>query len=501
MLKTKYGYFYFIIGLILSTMIMFDAFSQKKTELIRKLKFANSWYEGDCKLLNKQLDNYLNNLTPSAKHIFAIITPHAGYLYSGAIAGNAYATIAKLKPKRIFLLGPSHYVGFEGVMLPQYNSFATPCGHMEIDQNVIKELKKNKLFQISNEIHANEHSLEIQLPFIYKLFPDAKLIPLIVGTIPNEDILSQISLILKKNINESDLIIISSDFTHYGPRYDYIPFTENINTNLQKLDMKAYDSISKIDAHQFLNFQTTTKDTICGMYPIAILLKLLPKDAQAHLIKYTTSNEVIHEESHNCVSYMAINFTVPDKVNSNSDIFMQKNYLLNLAKETLTDFVTKNSIKKIDAQKLPIDLKDDKGVFVTLYKIDDNGEKNLRGCIGNIFPVKPLYQAIIDNTILAASRDNRFLPVTANELAKIKIEINILTKPKPVNSFNDIKLGVDGIILNKDDATAVFLPEVATEYNWTLSQTLTQLSIKAGLDASAWQKNCKFSVFQSVVLK
>ncbi len=180
MLKTKYGYFYFIIGLILSTMIMFDAFSQKKTELIRKLKFANSWYEGDCKLLNKQLDNYLNNLTPSAKHIFAIITPHAGYLYSGAIAGNAYATIAKLKPKRIFLLGPSHYVGFEGVMLPQYNSFATPCGHMEIDQNVIKELKKNKLFQISNEIHANEHSLEIQLPFIYKLFPDAKLIPLIL---------------------------------------------------------------------------------------------------------------------------------------------------------------------------------------------------------------------------------------------------------------------------------------------------------------------------------
>ena len=142
-------------------------------------------------------------------------------------------------------------------------------------------------------------------------------------------------------------------------------------------------------------------------------------------------------------------------------------------------------------------------VFLLLYtnwvrpNSTDRSHKELRGCIGYIWPVKHLFQAVLDNTIGACSRDYRFVPVTANELKDIQIDINVLTAPQRVSSYKDIVVGKDGVVMYKDGKQAVFLPSVATEFGWDLNELLTQLSLKAGCGADGWKQSARFDVFQS----
>jgi uncharacterized protein (TIGR00296 family) len=145
-----------------------------------------------------------------------------------------------------------------------------------------------------------------------------------------------------------------------------------------------------------------------------------------------------------------------------------------------------------------------RGVFVTLFKRSEKNMqsarkdgRNLRGCIGYIMPIKPLLQAVCDNAVSAASRDPRFSPVTKDELPDLQIEISVLTPPHPVKTWQEIKLGEDGMIMHKGELQAVFLPSVATEFGWNLEQTLTQLSIKAGAGPDDWRQGATFDVFQA----
>ncbi len=143
------------------------------------------------------------------------------------------------------------------------------------------------------------------------------------------------------------------------------------------------------------------------------------------------------------------------------------------------------------------------GVFVTLYqraRPGRNEEHRLRGCIGYILPVQPLYQAVIANTVAACSRDPRFEAVTSEELEDLEIEVSVLTHPQTIESAEQIRLGVDGIILHIGQRQSVFLPKVATEYGWTIEETMAQLSSKAGLDRAAWKRNSRLEVFQAEVL-
>lgn len=172
----------------------------------------------------------------------------------------------------------------------------------------------------------------------------------------------------------------------------------------------------------------------------------------------------------------------------------EKKFLLKIARETVESYVKENKIPEF---KIPFDtLKSNAGAFVTLNK-----NHHLRGCIGSIAPIKPLYQTVIDNAINACSKDYRFQPVTPVELKNIKIEITVLSPPVPVDSYKDIKIGKHGIILKKGFNQAVFLPQVATEQGWDLATTLTHLSTKAGLAGDGWKKDTSFEVFTGIILK
>jgi len=171
-------------------------------------------------------------------------------------------------------------------------------------------------------------------------------------------------------------------------------------------------------------------------------------------------------------------------------------FLLSLARETLR--------RHLNGQPLPDPVKEGKslsellrkefGVFVTLKR---HGE--LRGCIGSIFPVEPLYQGVIRNAVNAAVHDPRFYPMTADEEPLVEIEISVLTTPEEVSGPEDIVVGRDGVVLTKGPAKAVFLPQVAPEQGWDLDTMLTHLSLKAGLSGNAWKSGASFQVFQAHV--
>lgn len=483
----------------------------------RPLKFAGTWYDNNSKRLSAQIEGFVEQARPEVesvlggkkKHVLAIIAPHAGYMFSGRTAAAGYLAASRAGVKRVFLLGPSHYQSFHGVALAPAKSFATVFGDLDLDSEVVEDLSHSVLFQMRPDVHAQEHSLELQLAFIRKVLGKVKIVPLLLGRVDDAAEAAFLGNKIGEHLGDGDLVVVSSDFTHFGPRYDYMPFKDRFPERVKALDFEALSHLTDPDLGGFFSFFKKTDDTICGVYAIATLLAMLPPQSEGVLLDYRTSREHLAEDDENSVSYMAVAFVSDggwtrarsEKHSAAASPLgdEEKEFLLSLARRTLESFVLsgRETAPDLGDFKLTEKLRSPHGAFVTLYK-RHHKERELRGCIGYILPIKPLYQAVIDNAVGAASRDFRFPAVTAEELQDIEIDINVLTPPHKVAGYKDIRIGVDGILLTVSGRQAVFLPSVAVEYGWTLEETLDQLALKAGLSRGAWKNSgAKFEVFQS----
>lgn len=489
--------------------------------LRRPTLYAGSWYEADQSKLSLQLNQYIdsaahdvgiNSADIKSEPLLAVIAPHAGYIFSGRTAAYSYELAKGRGIKRIFLLGPSHHVSLFGAALPTASKFATPLGDLEVDTDTIEQLASYPMFSTNAEVHTVEHSLELQLPFIKQIFGAAKIVPIVIGQLADESEIRLVAEILKGYVTEHDLVVVSSDFTHYGPRFEYVPFTENVRQNIDQLDMEAFKHLANADVSQLIEFVRRTRATICGIYPCAVLRAMLPVNSHTTLLNYTTSQDAMPDDADHSVSYLAVAFSgaswpanpgsrkpVNEVINLDST---EKNALLTIARKTIAEWTTSRNV--LDPAKLDVALtarlKEPFGAFVTLYNRNHKRSdgRELRGCIGSIWPTRPLYKTVMDNALGASSRDPRFDPITASELNDLIIEISVLTPPRRVASFKDIIIGTDGVILSKGNKQSVFLPQVATEYGWDLDETLKQLCIKAGLNENEWRSDAKFDVFQSL---
>lgn len=508
----------------------------------RSLRFAGSWYEAEPVKLSRQIEGFLaiagekeSKIPVPQGQVLAVVAPHAGYMYSGKTAACSYLAASKSamsgpKIKRVFLLGPSHYKGFHGAALTLDKSFQTVLGELSVDTEVVEELRQNILFQEATKAHQQEHSLELQLAFIKACFGDVKIVPVLVGQLDDSFEARFIARELRQHLEDGDLVVVSSDFTHFGPRFEYEPFPfesgGRFKEKLKALDMEALRYLERNDLEGFMQFYKRTDDTICGVYALSVLLALLPEDSRGYLLDYKTSRDVLAREDESdpdrpvaddphSVSYMAIEFRSPESSwNKLRETALEpepltkdeRKNLLKLARTTLDIFVRTGKTPELaeltEAHGIVLSerLKLPHGVFVTLHK-SEKGERSLRGCIGYIFPVKPLYQGVIENTISAASRDPRFLPVAPSELKSLEVEVSVLTPPHKIARYEDIKIGEDGILLKCRGRQAVFLPCVATEYGWGLEETLKQLSLKAGLSEDAYKGDAKFEVFRSEMIE
>lgn len=475
----------------------------KQTKVVLRSTLSGSWYPADAKILSEQINGFFEKAdVEPANNVIAFILPHAGYQYSGRTAVLGLKTAAK-QYKRVIVIGPSHRVPMEEVLsVPRATHYETPLGQVPLDVEFINKLLEHPVFQNIPQADEYEHSTQIEVLLLQCAQKDFKLVPIVAGSCSEETIM-QVAAILKSLIDDDTLVIASSDFTHYGPNYGYIPFRENIPEQLRQLDIGAFEYISKLDGKGFLEYERKTGATICGSVPIAILLSMLDKTTEVKLIKYSTSGELTGDFS-NSVSYFSIAFS--GKWGHSSVVKPQvgicdlgeedKKQLLVLARKSLVYFL--HNRKTPDVSELNITVSDamkrQRAAFVTLEE-----NSRLRGCIGDIFPRQPLYKAVISNAINAGVHDSRFLPVTEAECGKITIEISALTAPKPIASPDEIRIGVDGVVLKKNGYGAVFLPQVAPEQGWDVNQMLTQLSLKAGLPPDAWKEGASFLVFQADV--
>ncbi|MHC4862029.1 MAG: AmmeMemoRadiSam system protein A, partial [Planctomycetota bacterium] len=339
------------------------------------------------------------------------------------------------------------------------------------------------------------HSAEIQLPFLQQTVPDLYVVPMLVAVPPGYA--HAVAAALRQELKAGDLVIASSDNTHYGASFDYRPFPcdENVVKNLERLDMGSVEHVLSLDLRGFADYKRRTDITICGFSPICVLLALLPEGTKAKLVGYDTSGRVSDDYS-TSVSYVSIAFTGPDWGGELDR--KEEEFALRLARESLTRWVRKG--ERFDpvaaGWEIPEPFKVESGVFVTFKKHGD-----LRGCIGDILPSRARWEAIVARTISSASEDRRFTPVTEGEIDEITIEISVLTPPRPVASAEEIQLGRHGILLFHDGKMrAVYLPQVAPEQGWSLEETLTHLSRKGGLAPGAWRtERAGFQVFEAEV--
>jgi AmmeMemoRadiSam system protein B/AmmeMemoRadiSam system protein A len=485
-----------VVPLQIFILLLFPSNTLLDAAVSREPAVAGRFYSGTEEALLKSVETLLQKVPESegASKIAALVSPHAGYTYSGQTAAYGYNALKGETFQRVILLGPSHYAAFRGLSIPDVDSYRTPLGEVLLDQEACKNLKKHPLINSHPSAHRQEHSLEVQLPFLQTVLHDFKIVPVVIGHLEEEDY-PVLAKVISSRADENTLIIASSDFTHYGPRYDYLPFEEEVPENLSRLDRGALHEILEVDRSGFLAYKNRTKDTICGFRPIALLLEVLSMKGvrQGKLLHYTTSGAVTGDFA-NSVSYASILFSREEQTMYLTE--EEKKILLRLARTSLNAYVReqKNLSSAPEGIKLTELLKKPAGVFVTLEK-----KEELRGCIGYIEPIRPLYQAVMENAVSACSRDYRFMPVQEKELSQIEIEISVLTPRQEIAGPDGFIPGKHGIVFEKRGKRAVFLPQVATEQGWGREKTLQHLSRKAGLPPDAWKEGGQFWVFTAEV--
>ncbi len=485
-----------ILAILMFMSIETDTDSQHIT---RNPAVAGTFYPASKTSLENTIESYYENVgddTLKGEEVLAIIVPHAGYTYSGQTAAFAYKDIAD--KKTILLLAPSHHIYFHGASIANVTHYKTPLGEIKLSTKtgtIREDLEKASLLYKEKDPHKKEHAIEVQLPFLQVSLTDFEIIPILIGSATDYTDIKKIADILKKQIDESTLIVVSSDFTHYGPRYSYVPFTENIQKSIEGLDYDALEYIEYEESEGFYNYIHESSATICGSIPITILLEIIRgRELKGKLMHYDTSGRITGDYT-NSVSYVSYVFYKDNTLNKE-----EQKYLTTLARNTLESYLKDKKLQEINKGRLSERLTQKSGCFVTLTK-----DSQLRGCIGHIFPQKPLYQCIIDNSIGAAVRDSRFTPVTYDELDDIHIEVSVLSAPEVLEFASSEELLdklrplEDGVVISYGLHKSTYLPQVWEQLPDKV-EFLTSLCKKGGASGDCWKKeNVKIETYQAQV--
>ncbi|MBW2994818.1 AmmeMemoRadiSam system protein B [Candidatus Woesearchaeota archaeon] len=272
--------------------------------MIRTPVVAGQFYEQDFSALSKQIEDcFKKPIKKRTKHLNAIIAPHAGYPFSGPTAAYAYKEIGEsIFPDVFVILGLSHRGDETSV---SYADWETPLGVLKNDTAFSKALK----IPNNEKAHSFEHSIEVQLPFLQYANKDKlkeiRICPIIVNDNGIAEKIKKTALEQQKKI----IVIASSDFTHYGPNFDYMPFVSNVKDNMHKLDNQAIQHILKLDIKAFQDYLDKTQATICGAKPIIALMEYMKLIGMksSKLLHYTTSGDILNDFT-NSVGYASIAF-------------------------------------------------------------------------------------------------------------------------------------------------------------------------------------------------
>jgi AmmeMemoRadiSam system protein B/AmmeMemoRadiSam system protein A len=463
------------------------------SEEIRKAAVAGSFYTSNNEALEEEIDGLLAKSKEASLpgKTRVLIVPHAGLQYSGGIAAAGFAQLHEKDYERVILLGSSHTANFKYIAVDDQKYWETPLGKVEVDEGLVDTLANGTSIRIDRGVHESEHSLEMELIFLQRVLTDFKIVPIVTGQLDKEHI-GLLAQKLAYNFDDETLLVVSSDLSHY-PNYETANAVDNqlINSILTGRRDVFDEKISEVKNKGYQNLATSA----CGQDAIRVALEisnLLAID-KFEKIEYGNSGDFTDNKDR-VVGYASIS-GYSEKLASylpRLDDTAQRE-ALEIAREALESYLSAGKMPDVkprsDVLNQPL------GVFVTLMK---NG--NLRGCIGEFEPVRPLYEVIQDTAISGATKDRRFAPVLYNELQDIEIELSVMTPRKKLDSWQQIRLGRDGVVIQKSTKAGTFLPQVARDNNWGLEEFLGHLcSQKAGLPTECYRDD-NVNIFSFEVL-
>ncbi len=477
-----------------------------KEEDVRQPAVAGTFYPDNPTELKNKINNFLSSANDQMRNdqmVNILIVPHAGYDYSGSVAADGFKQI-KSNYDTVILLGASHQTYFKGAVIDENTAWETPLGNVDINLTTAQKIvDSSPNFKFNSQAHAQEHSLEVQLPFLQTVLDDFKIVPILFGESTNEDI-NKLASTIHENLTPNTLLVISTDLSHY-PSYDIANSVDErtisaiLTGDPEKFEQKVNEQLSQ----NYPNLDTCAcaeKAVKTGMIVAENIVEDNLRGSEGssevgdwQLIKYANSGDIIGEKSQ-VVGYAALTFSQRNSNLQSSNVQNglkknEKDKLLEIARETLETYINTGKKPNVEITEPRLresnsPLQEKLGVFVTLRKNDQ-----LRGCMGKFEPTTPLWQTVIDRTISAATKDPRFQPVKSEEIEDIEIEISVLSKPEPIDSWKNIELGKHGVIVEKGNRGGTYLPQVGTEQDWkNVEEFLSHLCAnKAGLPIDCYK--------------
>jgi AmmeMemoRadiSam system protein B/AmmeMemoRadiSam system protein A len=480
------------------------------SQTVRAPAVAGQFYTADPAALRKEITGYLDAAKPPAigDETIAIVSPHAGYPYSGHVAAWGYKLVAGRSYDAVVVISPSHTEYFPYASVFPGAAYRTPLGEVPVDAALARLVaSKGDLVRLDMKGHENrpnrqnEHALEVQLPFLQVALGHFKLVPIVMGD-QSRPVVEALGAALGDALRGTHVLIVaSSDLSHFHD-----------DATARKLDGEFQKRLALFDPDALLSALASDEVEACGGGPIAaaeIAAKTLGATTCV-VLAYANSGDVTGDRDRvvGYVSAAMIKESAGSKTGSKSRgasadphasspdphapkaassraggalTREDKIYLLTLARKTI-EAECRGATPSIAPSTSPI-MKEPRGAFVTLKK---NGQ--LRGCIGYIEAVKPLAETIEEMAKAAAFNDWRFNPVKAEEVPGLEIEISVLSPLSEVRDPSTIVVGRDGLIVSRGSNRGVLLPQVPTEWGWDRETFLEQTCAKAGLPPNAWKE-------------
>ena len=476
---------------------MMTSCNEQKTPVVRPATQANRFYTGNPEELSQEVDSFLalHSSRTTYQNVAALIVPHAGYYFSGNVAASAYMTLNPKKSyKRIFLLGPSHHEWLNGASVnSKVDYYATPLGNVKVDRETAQQLiDADSVFSYKAAAHAQEHCLEVQLPFLQRRLDEVPpIVPIIIST-NDYSKLKRMAEMLRPYFTDDNLFIISSDFSHY-PSYE----------DAYEVDTKTGKAIETGDVEQLIATIENNADSgkrnlatsACGEFPIITLMLMLNHNYEIKHLMYQNSGDIDNHDHSRVVGYHAFAFL--SKQISETEFTLtdaDKKQLKEIALQSIKDSLDSKPIARPTLHSQLSILNSKCGAFVSLHKYG-----RLRGCIGHFGEDYPLHEIVAEMARAAAFEDPRFTPVTREELDDIDIEISVLTPMRRIQSIDEFELHRHGIYIRKGFRSGTFLPQVADEVNWTKEEFIGHCSQdKAGLGWDGW-RDAELYVYEAIV--
>jgi AmmeMemoRadiSam system protein B/AmmeMemoRadiSam system protein A len=451
---------------------------------------AGAWYPGDPDELAAMVGGFLEGVTPVDGEPIAIVVPHAGYIYSGLVAAHGFKQLEGYEYDVAIIIATDHQLPFsKPISIWAVGGFETPLGVVPVDVELAEALVAADPDITSDTApHQGEHSIEIELPFLQRVCPNCRIVPVLMGPDGEESVEVLSDALLSVLPGRRAVIIASSDLSHY-PSYAEARAVDTatlvaIETNDPA---RVRETIDELMGAGFSNLATCA----CGEGPILVAMRVaqgLGADT-ATVLRYANSGDTPYGEQDRVVGYGAVMFWRYTRLELKE---AQRQELLRLARTTIEVYLKTEEMP--DYEPTDSALVRRSGVFVTLKEGDE-----LRGCIGHLRADMPLYQCVQEMAVAAATSDPRFPPLATEEVDELDIEISVISPLYRVTDTEQIEVGTHGLVILHAGQQGVLLPQVPVEEGWDRGEFLENLCLKAGLVRTCWTNQPTLYAFTALV--